>query len=668
MNEKQFYRKIIARLENIIISISNRRYNEGEIFDTVIFNKKYNKQVPISSTPDHLGSSFSHRKAFIFLACIIFFFSVGLSRMFGLQIVNGSEYQKLAEGNRQRIIPIPAERGIVYDTNGINLTQNIPSFSIVLIPQELPYTLVERTGLAEKLSTHTKLSSYEILDLIDKYARYNHESIVIEDDIEYETALSILIRAGDLPGVSITQSNKRFYTYNDYNSTTSTLSLSHVLGYLGKIPPDKIDRLRSIGYLMSDSYGVSGVESVYENYLRGKYGKRLIEVDAVGKEQSILAEEPPIPGYHLRLNIDINIQRKLEELLISKLKEINKSKASAVAVEPNTGAIIALVSLPSFDNNNFSGEVNKIAYKEYLSDPDKPLFNRAVMGTYPSGSTIKPAIAAGALQEGVVSEFTSILSTGGLRIGAWFFPDWQVGGHGLTNVRKSLAWSINTFYYTVGGGHSGSSIKPLGPERLAYYLHRFGLGRKLGIDLPTEAEGLIPTEEWKDLIRDEQWYTGDTYNLSIGQGDLLVTPLQLTMLTAIIANGGILLTPRIAKEFVDPLTGSVNKIKPLILDDQVVDAKYIDIVRLGMRDCVVYGSCRRLASLPLNVAGKTGTAQWHSTRDPHAWFTSFAPFENPEIVLTILIEEGEGGSINAVPVADQFYRWWWNYIKTKRPD
>jgi len=316
---------------------------------------------------------------------------------------------------------------------------------------------------------------------------------------------------------------------------------------------------------------------------------------------------------------------------------------------------LALVSLPSFDNNDFSGGISKEKYSGYVNDPNAPLFNRAFGGNYPSGSTIKPVMAAAALQEGVITSNTSFLSNGGLRVGPWFFPDWQAGGHGITNVRKSLAQSVNTFYYYIGGGYD--KFEGLGVDRIEEYLKKFHFSEALGIDLPGEVDGFVPSRLWKEQ-KNEKWYVGDTYNLSIGQGDLLVTPLQIAVMTSFFANGGTMYKPHVVKTLTDPVTKQKEEIKSIVLAQNMVRKDVIDTVRLGMKDCAEAGSCRRLALLPFTSAGKTGTAQWNKNKANHAWFTSFAPFENPEIVVTVLVEEGEEGSRIAAPIAYEFYRWW----------
>ncbi len=611
-------------------------------------------------TKNYLGFGITKSRYFVVLVLIFIIFSILIFRLFQVQIVKGSDYLTFAERNRQRVVPIPAERGQIYDRNGVQLTKNIPNFSLALRPQELPRSAEQRAKIVERLASLTKQSPDEISDLLEKFGSYSYESIVIQEGLDYDTALSIQIAASNLAGLEIQRGSKRLYALETQNFTDANLlSLSHVLGYQGKLTPEELDELYDKGYLPSDVIGRSGIERSYEKILRGSYGWKKAEVDAQSKTQAVLEEIAPTPGNHLKLSIDTNIQAALQKFLEDDLAALEKSKGVAIAMDPQNGNILALVNVPYFDNNDFSGGIDSEKYAEYINNDDKPLFNRAVGGSYPSGSTIKPAIAAAALEEGIINAATSFFSSGGIGVGVWFFPDWLAGGHGATNVKYSLAWSVNTFYYYIGGGHE--KFVGLGVEKITDYLAKFGFAKKTGVDLPGENTGFLPSKQWKQDVKQERWYIGDTYNLSIGQGDLLTTPLQIANLTAAIANGGILYTPKVVMSAIDPVKKEETKINPEILNKNFIASSHINTVKQGMRDCVVYGSCRRLAYLPVDISGKTGTAQWSSKKEPHAWFTSFAPYNNPEIVLTILIEEGDSGSRAAVPVAEKFYNWWWSY-------
>lgn len=653
---EDIFKSIGGTTRRLRVSLSGRdRWEEGSLF----LESKVGRHRPICASDRFVGNGIS-KKTYAGFGIIIFllFFAL-LGRMFSLQVLSHTAYLQLAEGNRQRILPIPAERGIIFDKNRIALTKNIPKFSLALTPQDLPRDFKEREKIVRRLAELIGRPSEDIHALLDEYGSYSFESIIIQDNLDYETALAIHIAAADLPGLYIQRGSRRLYVNDTARGKGADFSLSHVLGYMGKLDQQEFDTMHEEGYLPSDTIGKTGVEKVYERALRGAFGKKRIEVNALGKEQHILAEHPPIPGNHLVLTIDTAMQAALVRIMEARLLQTESRRAAGIIMNPSTGSIYALVSLPAFDANEFLGGISEETYQTYLSNTDMPLFNRAVSGLYPSGSTIKPAIAAAALEEGTINSETSFLSTGGIQIDQWFFPDWQAGGHGITNVRKAIAWSVNTFFYTIGGGNK--TFDGLGVSTITYYLRRFGFAEKLGIDLPAEAEGFLPSKEWKEKTKAEPWYIGDTYNLSIGQGDVLVTPLQIAAYTASIANGGTLYVPRLADIFIDALTKEEKKVTSKIIRDQVVSPRHINTVRLGMRDCVMYGSCRRLSSLPFAVAGKTGTAQWNNEKPNHAWFTGFAPFEDPEIAITILVEEGGEGSQTAIPIAHAFLQWWWNY-------
>jgi len=270
----------------------------------------------------------------------------------------------------------------------------------------------------------------------------------------------------------------------------------------------------------------------------------------------------------------------------------------------------------------------------------------------------RPVIASAALQEGVITAKTTVLSAGGIKVGDRIFKDWLAGGHGTTDVKKALAWSVNTFFYYVGGGYE--KFDGLGLGRIIKYLYAFNFGSKTGIDLPGEDTGFVPTAEWKEKTKKERWYIGDTYNLSIGQGDLLVTPLQIAIETAAVANGGKIIQPHLLDKLVDAGKKIAAAYAPAVIRQNFVSAENLEIVRQGLKECVLSGSCQPLKSLPFTSAGKTGTAQWNNAKENHAWFTAFAPFDNPQIAITILIEEGKEGSTTALPIARDFLEWWGN--------
>lgn len=606
----------------------------------------------------HVGSSLKIGRArWLIVGTVGLLLVLGL-RLVYLQLWRGEHFRVLAVNNSERIIPIPAERGLFFDRNGTQLVENVPSFSLFLLPQDLPREPGERARVIARAAELSGKSESEIKQLINDYKAYSQDSITIKEDIDYDAALELQVESSDVPSIFIARGSKRLYGVPSASSTPSTFpnSLSHVLGYIGKLDPNELKELYSQGYIPTDSIGKTGIEKEYEKYVRGMPGRRRVQVNVRGKEQTVLAETAPVAGSQLQLAIDLEYQKKLQGIMEAYMTRSGKTRAAGIITNPNTGEILALVNLPSFINNDFSGGITSTTYKNYLDNINRPLFNRAISGQYPSGSTIKPVVAAAALEERLIDRNTAFLSTGGLGVGQWFFPDWKAGGHGITNVTKSLAWSVNTFYYYIGGGYG--AFNGLGVDRLTGYYRRFGLGKPLGIDLPGEANGFVPTKAWKEATKKEPWYIGDTYNLSIGQGDLLVTPLQIAAMTGAVANGGTLYRPKLVKTVIDPATGERHDLKPEILRSPLASRDTMLTVRDGMRECVIYGSCRHLSSLPVLVAGKTGTAQWNQNKLNHAWFTSFAPYNDPEITVTILVEEGVEGSTMAAPIANDFYAWW----------
>ncbi len=588
------------------------------------------------------------------MAVIIFLFLfLLLGRVAWLQIIKGSYYYSLAEGNRIRIERIEAKRGVIYDRNKNLLAGNTANFLLYLIPADLPNDESEKDKTVNRLNEI--LPAISPADLKQKLAGIksgsleSYQPLFIADNIEYDKAMLLYLESEYMPGVVLSNQDRR--EYDRYDS----LSLSHVLGYTGKINEEELEKFGS-EYLPIDYIGKTGIEYFWENELRGKNGSKHIEVDALGKEKKVISNVPAEDGRNLVLSLDIELQKKTEEIVSAHLNQLDLSKAAVVAMNPENGEILSLVSLPAYDNNVFARGITADEYSELENNPDNPFINRAIAGEYPSGSTIKPIIAAAALEEGIIDERTTINSTGGLRIGQWFFPDWKAGGHGLVSVRQALAWSINTFFYFIGGGYE--NFKGLGVDRIVNYARSFGLGAQTGIDLSGEASGFLPTQEWKEKTKGEPWYIGDTYHLAIGQGDVLVTPLQVADYTSVFANGGKLYRPHLVKQVLTGNDKPVGDVENKPIRENFIDSHNIEIVRQGMRQTVTSGSAQSLQAVPVAVAGKTGTAQWSSKENPHSWFTGFSPYDNPQIVITVLVEKGGEGSDIAVPIAREILEWY----------
>ncbi len=571
-----------------------------------------------------------------------------LGRSVQLQVVRGASYQALSQENRYSTQWLIPPRGVIVDRQGETLSWNQSIFVLTMDPVALPETEQERSDLFLKVASLTGLQITD-LDLLFSSASSSQTPLTVMEDVPYETALRLSTQLTLLPGFSLNTKSIRRYD-------SSIPSLSQVLGYTGSMNEDEYAELKSSGYRLSDDIGKAGVEKTYEGILRGEPGARISEVNARGEEVSVVSQTQPQEAGTMTLSIDAAFQKFAEQKLTETLQRVGASRGSIVALEPQTGAVRALVSLPTFDSNEFVGGISQDRYNTLLSDPNQPLFPRAIAGEFPSGSIFKPYVAYAALTEGIVQEHTSFLSTGGVRIGQWFFPDWKAGGHGVTDVRKAIAQSVNTYFYIVGGGLD--DVTGLGVERISDYAEKFGFGSPTGIDIPGEADGFLPSKEWKQEVKGERWYVGDTYHYAIGQGDFLTTPLQMAVAVSAIGNGGLMCTPSVV-ESVDGLGASQIGHEPCRPLDQL-NVQALELVREGMRETVTAGSARSLSLLTQAVAGKTGTAQTPGDRPYHSWFTGFGPYDDPTLTLVVLIEEGGESTDAAVPLARELFTWWFD--------
>lgn len=612
-----------------------------------------------------LGVAVPHKRYLGATLLVVGIFLLLGGRSAYLQIIKGSAYRALAERNRVRETTIPAPRGSVVDRHGTVLASSQPTFVFSVRKDELPHsrtdalpadaaiTLARREAILTHAAEFAGLTRADLDLLLASFPDSGEVDVPVKRDLSYEAAMRLAIALPEMPGFHLTTGSRRSYD-------ASARSLSHVLGYTGAINAEEWQALRARGYRPTDDTGKTGLEKSVEALLRGTSGSVMTEVDSRGNETKLVSKSDPVPGSRLTLGLDLAFQRFAEEQLQAAMKKANASRGSIVAIDPHDGSVRALVSLPAYDNNQFVRGLDIASYRALADDPEHPLFPRAVSGTFPAGSTFKPFIAYTALKEGIVTEHTTFLSTGGIHVGIWFFPDWKAGGHGLTDVRKAIAWSVNTFFYIVGGGLD--SVTGLGVERITDYAEKFGFGKKTGIDLPGEAEGFLPTKEWKERVKGERWFVGDTYHLAIGQGDLLVTPLQMAAATAIVANRGTPVRPHLVTA-VDgkPVEPTPSELAPL-------DPTMLEIVRQGMRQTVTAGTAPSLNSLAYPVAGKTGTAQPGGDVPTHAWFVGFGPYTDPDLAIAVLIENGGEGSSAAVPVARELFRWWFaNESRAAKP-
>ncbi|HYE22404.1 MAG TPA: penicillin-binding protein 2 [Verrucomicrobiae bacterium] len=584
---------------------------------------------------------------------LLFVFLVIFGRLYNLQAIRGDEYRALAEGNKSRTQYLLAPRGLIVDNHGKVIVGNVPSFELVAIPGDLPTEISELEKRLTEIAGIIGKEVSELQALVSKMDRSTYQAQTLAQNLTKDAALTLIARRDEFKGFSV--QNNPIRDYKD------PIMYSHLVGYTGKITEEELKEKNSENYLLNDYIGKTGLEVQYENFLRGIPGQKPSEIDAVGNFKKSLPEIPPQPGKNIRLNIDYDLQKTMYDSLTAIMQKFNKSKAAAVATDPKTGRVLAFISLPGFDNNWFARGISSNEYSSLLNDQSIPLLNRAISGTYPPGSTVKPMLAQAALTEGIVDPNTKILDDGVIRIGEYSFYGYERSGLGIMDVYSAIARSSDIYFYTIGGGNAKTVVKEgLGPEKLAEWYRKFHVGTKLGIDLPNEKDGLVPDPDWKLRVRNEPWYLGNTYHYSIGQGDLLVTPLQVNSWTATIANGGKIMRPFILNEVAESTGKIVHKEQPKVINENFLDQKWLKVVQDGMRQTVTAGSARSLNALPISVAGKTGTAQFISRNltSTHAWFTAYAPFEDPQIAITVLVEEGGEGSSVAVPVVRETLIWW----------
>jgi penicillin-binding protein 2 len=568
-----------------------------------------------------------------------------------LQTAKGKYYTQLANINHIRTQPIFAPRGIIYDSQGETLVQNVPNFELDATTADLPK---DYSAEVQALAAALKVDPSQINSKLATLSAGSYQEATVISSIDKDSAVVFESETDQFPGFEVENDPIRQYV--------DPLVFSHPIGYTGKINADELAANPNDNYLLNDYIGKDGIEESYEKYLRGTNGQHQVEVDASGKAQEVLGDIPPQPGDNVTLNIDAGLQRVLYQDLITK----NPGKDSAaVALDPQTGQILALVSTPGFNTNLFATGISQAEYSSLENDPTQPLFNNAISGQYPSGSTIKPVMAAAALQENVVTAETKIDDNGDLVVGAFNFHGWMPGGLGMMDIRSAIAMSSDIYFYTVGGGQQKLGITGLGPERIAKYEAAFGLGAKSGIDLPGEAAGLIASPEERQIRfagnpAEEAWYLGDTYHESIGQGDQLVTPLQDAMWIATIANGGTLYKPYVVNKVTDANGNVVLQNKPTVIRQVPVSAANIKIVQEGMRQAVTAGTATSLKNLPIEVAAKTGTAQFDDANlsASHGWFAAYAPYQDPQIVIVDLVAAGGEGVDSALPTVKDALQWW----------
>lgn len=592
------------------------------------------------------------RRTLVMLFVVVALLGVLLARMYHLQVVEHELYTTLSDKNRVQVQSVAPTRGLVYDRNDILLAENRPVFSITLVPervQDMDATLAKLQGMLNVSGEDVERFRRRMLE-----PRRPFQELPLRYDLDEAEIARLAVHRHELPGVEVSAELVRYYPYGELTS--------HALGFVGRINREELQRIDPVNYAGTNYIGKSGIERFYEELLHGKVGYQHVETNARGRTLRVLERQNPVPGEDIRLHLDMRLQKLAHELLDGR-------RGAIVAIEPKTGGLLALASVPGFDANLFVTGISVEAYRELSHSLDKPLFNRALRGQYPPGSTLKPMLAVAALDSGTVTREKTIWDPGyfQLKQSGRRYRDWKRGGHGWVDLKKAVAESCDIYFY--------EAAVEMGVDTMHNYLSQFGFGENATLDVSGALSGLLPSRDWKRGLYNEPWYPGDSVNLGIGQGFMLATPLQLATATALIANRGDWEEPRLLKDILGDRQAEEflpsEKHPSLVLNNQddwefVVSA--MAEVMHGSR-----GTARNAAKgAPYRMAGKTGTAQVFSLaqdeeyeeedvrerlRD-HALFVGFAPIEDPRIAVAVIVENGGSGSGTAAPVARAMFDAW----------
>jgi penicillin-binding protein 2 len=545
------------------------------------------------------------------VAIILAVTGLGL-RLFQLQLAEGSTYATYQEAQLTRERAMPVSRGLMYDRKGRLLVENVPTFVLRVMPAELRYD--DRQEVAERISRLTDVKTRKVIERIDRHTGSQYELVRITD-IDTDTARVIAEDPELFPGVHVDIEARRNYTQGRL--------MSHVLGWTGRISGPEYARLKDGGYYPEDLLGKAGLEATYEDVLRGTYGQERVDLDTQGHEikaPDILQE--PDPGNSLHLTIDTEVQKDAQKALRWAMDAIGVKRGTFLAMNPQNGEILAMVSLPTYDNNQFAQGISMAEYTKLLKDPAKPMLNVAINEQYPPGSTYKLVAGTGALGDGKISATSTIKTDRFLEIGDWKYWEWNRKGWGRLNIFDGFGHSSDTYFYQLAGR--------LGIDRLAYWAHQYGFGKPTGIDLPGEASGIVPTNEWKRRTKNEIYFTGELYQAGIGQGFNMSTPIQVLNAYAALANGGTVYKPQLVRRIVDSEGKLVERVQPEVVQEMDVDKSVLRTMRAAARRVVTLRHTDNLVDLPIVVAGKSGTAEF-GVRDKQGrlpfsnWFAAFVP-------------------------------------------
>ncbi len=559
-------------------------------------------------------------------------FLVLLGQLWYLQVLEGARLRELSEKNRIRVRLAAAPRGVLFDRNGIALVDNHPAFTLSLIPREME----DRQTVLARLAVLLNIPYADLAETLERVPPDSFMPVRVRRGLTLEEVTRVEEWKLELPGVVVEVEPQRAYSASRF--------AAHLLGFVREASEEQIRQGR---YRRGDMVGQSGLERLLDRYLRGRDGGERIEVDALGRPVQVVRRQEPAPGAHVVTTVDWRIQEVVE-------RAMSAHAGAALVMDPRTGDILDLTSSPAFDLDQFTGPLGRDAWLRLVRDPQAPLLNRALQGQYPPGSLFKVVVAADGLEEGSLTPVDHVFCNGEFHLGGRTFKDWKEGGHGQVDLRRALIQSCNIYFYRAG-------LK-VGVEVLTRYAKAFGLGALTGIALPGERPGLVPSRDVTRGRRGWAWQAGDTVNLSIGQGELLVTPLQVARLMAAVANGGILWKPRLVQRVEQP-DGKLVYSASSEMNGYVELAPVVwEFLRQSLWGVVNEGGTGAAARVPgLDVAGKTGTAQIVAKSDAargqeHAWFAAYAPANDPQFVVVVLVEHGGRGGQVGAPIARRIFQ------------
>ena len=532
------------------------------------------------------------------------------ARLFAIQVSGSTPYTALAGTTRTVLEPLPSTRGLIYDRNGTPLVSNSASYSVKIRPSDLPES--RRAEVVGTLATLIGVDPADITVALDSTPGSRYDLVRVAQDVDPEVAAFLAESSTELPGVQVVVETRRNYELGPL--------FAHVLGYTGPISGDELPDLKGDGYLPDDLLGRAGVERTYEDVLRGDYGLQTVERDAAGRAIKVLrTDEAPVAGSSLRLTLDVHEQELAEKAMRWGMKIAGLERGVVIVMNPQNGEILAMVSLPNYDDNAFSAGISNKDYQKLLNDPSKPLVNHAISDQYPPGSTYKLVAGTGILADGKLAPTGRIRTAGYLQLGGFKFRDWNDRGFGMCDIMCGFGHSSDTFFY--------QAAAMLGIDRHGYWGKQYGFGSITGIDLPAEASGIVPTNRWKMDTLGAKIFLGETYLAGIGQGYVAVTPIQLLNAYAALANGGTLYKPHVVGEIIDA-NGVERKVVPEVLGKVDAPASVLRLMRKAGRNMVVIRHTYNLVDLPIVITGKTGTAQFSAKERElpfHSWFAGFVP-------------------------------------------